>query len=159
MPKRKDKKPKTEILALKRPSPPKSESPPPDEAPQPEGEVSQNQDEAPKSKDEVPPPKDEASKPESEDKPKEKPKRLPPLPRPEVGTNANGEEFHSGDRILTTAPWLYRDSKVESELLGFYESKSGQVWAEYKPLTTPPAGWERWEKGVMRVELLENSNP
>jgi hypothetical protein len=38
--------------------------------------------------------------------------------------------------------------------LGFYESASGQVWAEYKPLVTPPAGWEGLEMGVLRVECL-----
>jgi hypothetical protein len=140
-----EKKPKLELRALKRPSPPKDK-------PQPQDEASLPKDEPPKAEGEV-------TKPAGEDKAKgkPKPKRMPPLPRPEVATNARGEEFREGDRILTRVPWLHRESRVESELLGFYESASGQVWAEYKPEVTPPTGWEGLEKGVLRVEYLQKA--
>jgi hypothetical protein len=158
-----EKKPKLELRALKRPSPPKSKPPSQEEAPTPEGEVSEAkgevpkpQDEAPKSRDEVPPPKSEAPEAKGEDKPQGKPKpnRLPPLPRPEVATNASGEEFRQGDLILTRAPWLHRESRVDAKVVGFYQGETGQTWAEYQIVGEIPDRWGDG-RGLMRAELLE----
>lgn len=65
-------------------------------------------------------------------------------------TNAKGELFKPGDKILVLSPWC---QEVEGEITGFYKGAKGSIFAEFVPQESLPQ-WS-WEKGCIRAELLK----
>lgn len=89
-----------------------------------------------------------------------KPKPIPtkfadkkPLPPPVTeATNEAGELFHKGDSITVKAPW---GGEATAEIVDFYQTHSGKIWAQYNPLDSQP-NWT-WYSGCIRTNLLEKA--
>jgi hypothetical protein len=86
-----------------------------------------------------------------------KPKPIPaksvekkPSPPPVTeATNEAGELFHKGDSITVKAPW---GGEATAEIVDFYQTHSGKIWAQYNPLDSQP-NWT-WHSGCIRSNLL-----
>jgi len=86
-----------------------------------------------------------------------KPKPIPtkfadkkPLPPPVTeATNEADELFHKGDSITVKAPW---GGEATAEIVDFYQTHSGKIWAQYNPLDFQP-NWT-WYSGCIRTNLL-----
>lgn len=87
-------------------------------------------------------------------KPVPSPVPKPDSPKPaitlETISNADGEAFSAGDKILVTAPW---GEKAIAQITSLYQSPS-DTWAQYQPIAEElPTGWS-WLGGVCRAESL-----
>jgi len=78
--------------------------------------------------------------------------KKPPPPPVTEATNEAGELFHKGDSITVKAPW---GGKATAEIVDFYQTHSGKIWAQYNPLDSQP-NWT-WYSGCIRTNLLEKA--
>lgn len=66
-------------------------------------------------------------------------------------TNANGEVFKPGDKILAKSPW---GARVTAEIKTVYQDSEGNDWVQYLPNEEQlPSGWS-WLGGCSRATLL-----
>lgn len=66
-------------------------------------------------------------------------------------TNADGEVFKPGDKILAKSPW---GARVPVEIKTVYQDSEGNDWAHYLPNEEQlPSGWS-WLGGCTRATLL-----
>lgn len=89
-------------------------------------------------------------------KPKPIPAKLiekqPPPPPVTEATNKAGELFQKGDPITVKAPW---GGEATAEIVDFYQTHSGKIWAQYNPLDSQP-NWT-WQSGCIRTNILEKA--
>ncbi|MEQ8756145.1 MAG: hypothetical protein RID09_21900 [Coleofasciculus sp. G1-WW12-02] len=89
-------------------------------------------------------------------KPKPIPAKLiekqPPPPPVTEATNKAGELFQKGDQITVKAPW---GGEATAEIVDFYQTHSGKIWAQYNPLDSQP-NWT-WHSGCIRTNILEKA--
>ncbi|MEQ8381151.1 MAG: hypothetical protein RH949_02115 [Coleofasciculus sp. A1-SPW-01] len=78
--------------------------------------------------------------------------KKPPPPPVTEATNEAGELFHKGDSITVKAPW---GGEATAEIVDFYQTHSGKIWAQYNPLDSQP-NWT-WYSGCIRTNLLEKA--
>jgi hypothetical protein len=78
--------------------------------------------------------------------------KKPPPPPVTEATNEAGEMFHKGDSITVKAPW---GGEATAEIVDFYQTHSGKIWAQYNPLDSQP-NWT-WYSGCIRTNLLEKA--
>ncbi|MEQ8956703.1 MAG: hypothetical protein RLP02_02065, partial [Coleofasciculus sp. C2-GNP5-27] len=138
-------------------NPPTAEEKEPDESTQPSALARPPARE--KKPDESTQPSAPATPPAKEKKPYLviKPKPIPaksvekkPSPPPVTeATNEAGELFHKGDSITVKAPW---GGEATAEIVDFYQTHSGKIWAQYNPLDSQP-NWT-WHSGCIRSHLL-----
>lgn len=116
-------------------------------------EVDSNPAQSPPIPQEEPPAPVPQVEPPPQPAPPPKPKPLPaPEPENKIETvsNAEGEAFSTGDKIVVTAPW---GEKAIAQITNLYQSPSA-TWAQYQPAVEElPTGWS-WLGGVCRAESL-----
>ncbi|MEQ9354033.1 hypothetical protein [Coleofasciculus chthonoplastes] len=78
--------------------------------------------------------------------------KKPPPPPVTEATNEAGELFNKGDSITVKAPW---GGEATAEIVDFYQTHSGKIWAQYNPLDSQP-NWT-WYSGCIRTNLLEKA--
>jgi hypothetical protein len=78
-----------------------------------------------------------------------KPKIIKPLQVLSSATNATGEVFNPGDKILVSSPW---GGKAIAEIVNFYRDDNGDAWARYTPQESRP-DWP-WEGGCLLAARL-----
>ncbi|MFP4120391.1 hypothetical protein [Coleofasciculus sp.] len=78
--------------------------------------------------------------------------KQPPPPPVTEATNEAGELFHKGNQITVKAPW---GGEATAEIVDFYQTHSGKIWAQYNPLDSQP-NWT-WYSGCILTNLLEKA--